>query len=673
MPRRVKVWSGHGSAKRRKSRCSCAFFTFLVVLSVLNLKSVFWHTNKPPEDISQRQELEAVASLLYKQANEELDVDGIINQTRLRDEVAQIVEKSLDEYDWEAALVRWLEQNVDLPQLLDEHIKKRTRSGGDLELEAPNRQNEFPEFLPNTVLFTITNKGYTRLAKNLITSLEKLKLGKYLVVVSYEPAAIKVIEEFDSFSGKTLLLGKSKATKWAAHSTEEFKENGSKSKLKALRYFLEKGINVFYIDGDIVVLRDFRDAFTGKDLSTMDVIIQDDYNVLLKKRRFVPCTGFMYIKYSQKTLKCTDLDAHDLWWKEAKGDQMYLRNFLILQQWKVKLLPQADFPNGSYLYNRIGTKEALWANKPYIVHVNYVVGGTKLTKLREYGILFYDEKEKQSARKEINIKGIKGKKSTKQKKSIDLKFSEFLPNTVLLTITNTGFSTMVKNLITSLERLGLGLYLIVATFEVAAKRSIESMEGFSGETLLLGHEDASEWMSNQTAQYKSIASKKFLAIKRFLSEGVDVLYIDGDVAVLRDFREAFPRDDLYTYDAIVQDDNDYKSQHKMFVPGTGLMWLKSAPRSLNALDLESHSKWWKEADGGQSYLINFLRRWKVKRLPLSDFPNGAYLIDKIKTKEALAEERPYIVHMNMVQGKEKLEKHREFGTLFYDQEETSGV
>jgi len=92
----------------------------------------------------------------------------------------------------------------------------------------------FLDFMPNTVLLTVCNTGYILLTQNLIMSLERLNLGKYLIVASTEPTALDFLGEMSEFSGSLLTLGNESASglaKWWYH--DKFKERASVTKLKA--------------------------------------------------------------------------------------------------------------------------------------------------------------------------------------------------------------------------------------------------------------------------------------------------------------------------------------------------------------------------------------------------------------------------------------------------------
>jgi len=269
-------------------------------------------------------------------------------------------------------------------------IMSRSVANPDRKLEG--WQEQFLTFLPNTVLVTVCNTGYVILTKNLIMSLEKLDLGKYLIVASTEPEALRLITEMNEFSGRVLSLGNESSTEladWSSHSI--FKSRGSVSKLKVFSYFLSGGVNVFYMDSDVAVLKDFREYFSPYDLHNYDLIIQNGSSVLKYPPELNPCTGFMFLRASPTTLDFTNLDKHGSAFEQATGDQQYLLdNFL--EHWTYKQLPQTKFPNGEYLYYVVKTKEELWReqNKPYIVHMNFVIGGKKkLQKHIQFGTMFY--------------------------------------------------------------------------------------------------------------------------------------------------------------------------------------------------------------------------------------------------------------------------------------------
>jgi len=250
----------------------------------------------------------------------------------------------------------------------------------------------------------------------------------------------------------------------------------------------------------------------------------------------------------------------------------------------------------------------------------------------------------------------------------------FLPNTVLVTVCNTGYLILTKNLIMSLERLNLGKYLIVASTEPEALRVLTEMKEFSGRVLSLGNDSSTElaeWTSHSSFKSRGSVSK-LKVFSYFFSRGVNVFYMDSDVAVLQDFREYFSPSDLHYYDLIIQNGSGVLKYPPQLNPCTGFMFLRASPVTLDFTDLDKYGSAFEQATGDQQYLLdNFLDHWTYKQLPQTRFPNGEYLYYVVKTKEELwrKQDRPYIVHMNFViGGKKKLQKHHQFGTLFYGPE-----
>jgi len=250
----------------------------------------------------------------------------------------------------------------------------------------------------------------------------------------------------------------------------------------------------------------------------------------------------------------------------------------------------------------------------------------------------------------------------------------FLPNTVLVTVCNTGYLILTKNLIMSLERLNLGKYLIVASTEPEALRLLAEMKEFSGRVLSLGNDSSTElaeWTSHSSFKSRGSVSK-LKVFSYFFTRGVNVFYMDSDVAVLQDFREFFSPSDLHYYDLIIQNGSGVLKYPAKLNPCTGFMFLRASPVTLDFTDLDKYGSVFEQATGDQQYLLdNFLEHWTYKQLPQTRFPSGEYLYYVVKTREELwrKQDRPYIVHMNFViGGRKKLQKHHQFGTLFYGPE-----
>jgi len=249
---------------------------------------------------------------------------------------------------------------------------------------------------------------------------------------------------------------------------------------------------------------------------------------------------------------------------------------------------------------------------------------------------------------------------------------DFLPNTVLLSTTTTGFVTLIKNLITSLENLGLGKYLIVVSFEANTTQSLREMKEFTGRVHQLGNEEESSKSDSDL-----IARQKIIAIEWYLSRGHNVLWIDNDIVALRDFRLFLNESDRETYDAILQDGRGTNvSTPNWFKPCTGFMYLRASPTTLNFTNLTLHEKLWSETRDSERYLVEgFLPHWKIKQLPKGQFVNEWWLLNMIRSRRRLRMLRiaskisraVYLLHVEDSKGAvAKARQQWRFGAFFYD-------
>jgi hypothetical protein len=115
-------------------------------------------------------------------------------------------------------------------------------------------------FLQDTVMFTIATAGYVPFVLNLHASLQRIGLGKQLVV--YTPDR-RVKRKLSAMGVRCVRFGRQRYRRWSDFGTPEF------NKFMAYKYtvateILNSGSNVLFVDGDIVFLRNpakyLRDA-----------------------------------------------------------------------------------------------------------------------------------------------------------------------------------------------------------------------------------------------------------------------------------------------------------------------------------------------------------------------------------------------------------------------------
>jgi len=254
---------------------------------------------------------------------------------------------------------------------------------------------------------------------------------------------------------------------------------------------------------------------------------------------------------------------------------------------------------------------------------------------------------------------------------------EFLPNTVLLSTTTTAFITLTKNLIMSLETIGLGKYLTVVCFEANASQSLKHMAEFTGRVHELGNDTEFSEKTHNISAVECVERQKIIAMKWYLSKGHNVLWIDNDIVVFRDFRVWFNESDRETYDAILQDGRGTNvSAPNWFKPCTGFMYIRASPTTLNFTNLTQHEKLWSRTRETETYLLEgFLPYWKIKQLPIGQFANEWWLLNMIRTRRRIRmlriSSRPdraiYLTHVDDSKGAvAKARQLWRFGTFFYN-------
>ena len=129
---------------------------------------------------------------------------------------------------------------------------------------------------------------------------------------------------------------------------------------------------VLFTDGDIVYENNKFIHYLLEHIKDYDILIQND--TLDDFSTEILCTGFMFIKSNENTLKIFHPD-NTRQYENFVGfdDQVYVN--VIKNLLNFKLLPLNLFPNGQYYYNNYNSIN------PYIIHFNWVVGHQKKDKM----------------------------------------------------------------------------------------------------------------------------------------------------------------------------------------------------------------------------------------------------------------------------------------------------
>ena len=147
-------------------------------------------------------------------------------------------------------------------------------------------------------------------------------------------------------------------------------------KIKIIHQALQNFKSVIYLDGDIVIKKNFLNHLSHYE-KDYDLLIQDDKNPKKPHIEYL-CAGFMKINSNTKTVSFFDSKNIS---KEmimtGLHDQQYINeNKNKLNYFK---LPLDLYPNGAHFYLNHDSID------PYIIHFNYVLGNEKRKLMKKYG------------------------------------------------------------------------------------------------------------------------------------------------------------------------------------------------------------------------------------------------------------------------------------------------
>ena len=224
---------------------------------------------------------------------------------------------------------------------------------------------------------TLTNTGYLNYTLNCLESLKKIN-SKYL------PFCYCIGKEgFDKLSSAGYEC--SLINEGEKHSNFQTFRNGNWSnitfnKFKIIYENLLVDDYVCITDGDIVYENNIFMDYLLENIGDHDILIQNERMTneeSLNEESLYVCSGFMFIKSNEKTLKLFNPEMmkknnNTLGW----DDQVYVNQ--IIKELKYKVLPLELFPNGQYYYK-------YHANiTPYIIHFNWCIGHNKKNNMKKY-------------------------------------------------------------------------------------------------------------------------------------------------------------------------------------------------------------------------------------------------------------------------------------------------
>ena len=220
-------------------------------------------------------------------------------------------------------------------------------------------------------VITLSNKGYIDYTRNLINSINTNNIDLKLNIFVMDKFSYKY---FNDLNQNTFLIDGINGKKYLKQDSKDF-GTYMLQKLKIIHQSLLSHEEVIYLDGDIVIKKNFLDNLNliGENY---DLLIQDDMNPKKPHIEYL-CAGFMKIKSNKKTLEFFNpKNIPDELIMKGLHDQEYINvNKHMLNYLK---LPLEHYPNGAHFYNNSAEID------PYIIHFNYVIGKKKKKLMKVY-------------------------------------------------------------------------------------------------------------------------------------------------------------------------------------------------------------------------------------------------------------------------------------------------
>jgi FkbM family methyltransferase len=238
--------------------------------------------------------------------------------------------------------------------------------------------------------------GLNQEAHNCIQTLKKVGIAKNLIVTCLDKKAYDYISKLDvkTVYKKTNLDGD------ANFGTHKF-YNIMINKIEIIKNFLLKYKKcVIYSDTDIIYLQNIDTDINKFIKSNLDIQIQDDANMFVKKPSDNLCAGFMFLKPTKKTYEVLNyilelLNKHKNNYKKLQhrgGADQYALNLAIKEiKPKFDILDTKDYPNGARYFDNY---DSIYKNyTPKIIHNNYIIGTkNKIERFKKYNLWFIKNK-----------------------------------------------------------------------------------------------------------------------------------------------------------------------------------------------------------------------------------------------------------------------------------------
>jgi len=232
-----------------------------------------------------------------------------------------------------------------------------------------------------TIITTLTNYGYLFYTLNMLKSLKPFGLDKKILVVCIDKKGANILRQhgYNTYCADNTNQTLGKFCPWNSKGYDKI----CYLKLELIYRVLSLNKNVLLIDGDIVFRKDpLEDIRVWWKDAIYDVWIQNDAQENDNTQNM--CTGYMYIKSSDRLIKLYDCvsDAGQKKYLTCafdNNDQTYFNNF-VKPACIFNALPLEKYPNGKMYYDNTDKLQI----SAVIVHFNWVHGHHKMAKIKEH-------------------------------------------------------------------------------------------------------------------------------------------------------------------------------------------------------------------------------------------------------------------------------------------------
>ena len=233
-------------------------------------------------------------------------------------------------------------------------------------------------------IITLTNNGYKELTENLLLSMKKIGILHSIKIYCLDIDCFNYFNQKYIYNDVELINNvESKLANWIQYTAPQSSNlegkkiwaEVTKYKIIVINYELNKGNDVIFIDGDIIINQPFvKDLYNN--IGNNDIIIQSDNAE--RGGRDCMCTGFFLMKSNKKTIETTNFNNIDM--ENFPNDQQYLRWAANKYCLTYKYLDLDLYPNGKYYrtYKPISN----------IVHFNYDSGHGKIKRMKDFNVYY---------------------------------------------------------------------------------------------------------------------------------------------------------------------------------------------------------------------------------------------------------------------------------------------